>query len=93
MDFMDGNRLAGPLREIFTMDVTGAQGRCAGCGRIGMVAEMRVFEHAAGLVARCPGCDSVLMRLVRAPDRAYLDMHGMSFLEMPMAVSEPMPMG
>jgi hypothetical protein len=82
MDFMDGNMLAGALREIFTVDVTAAQGRCAGCGRTGMVAETRVYEHAAGLVARCPGCDSVLLRLVRAPDRAYLDLHGMSFLEL-----------
>jgi hypothetical protein len=84
VDYMDGNMLAGALREIFTMDVTVARGRCANCGRIGMVAEARVYDHAAGLVARCPGCDAVLMRLVRAPDRAYLDLHGMSFLEMPL---------
>jgi hypothetical protein len=84
MEWMDGNVLAGPLREIFTIDVTTARGRCAGCGRTGMVAETRVYEHAAGLVARCPGCDAVLMRLVRAPDRAFLDLHGMSFLEMPL---------
>jgi ribosomal protein S27E len=84
VDYMDGNLLAGALQEIFTIDVTTAQGRCAGCGRTGMVAETRVYEHAAGLVARCPGCDAVLIRLVRAPDRAYLDLHGMSFLEMPM---------
>jgi ribosomal protein S27E len=81
---MDGNVLAGALREIFSMDVTAARGRCAGCGRTGMVAETRVYEHAAGLVARCPGCDAVLIRLVRAPDRAYLDLHGMSFLQVPM---------
>jgi hypothetical protein len=81
---MDGNMLAGALREIFSMDVTAAQGRCAGCGRTGMVAETRVYQHAAGLVARCPGCDAVLIRLVRAPDRAYLDLHGMSFLQVPM---------
>jgi hypothetical protein len=85
VDYIDGNMLAGALREIFTMDVTTAQGRCAGCGRTGMVAETRVYEHAAGLVARCPGCDAVLIRLVRAPDRAYLDLHGMSFLQVPMA--------
>ena len=84
MDYLDGNMLAGALREIFSMDVTAAHGRCAGCGRIGMVAETRVYEHAAGLVARCPGCDGVLIRLVRAPDRAYLDLHGMSFLEVPL---------
>lgn len=85
MDYMDGNMLAGELREIFSMDVTAARGRCAGCGRMGMVAETRVYQHAAGLVARCPGCDAVLIRLVRAPDRAYLDLHGMSFLEVPLA--------
>lgn len=84
MDYMDGNMLAGELREIFSMDVTAARGRCAGCGRMGMVAETRVYQHAAGLVARCPGCDAVLIRLVRAPDRAYLDLHGMSFLEVPL---------
>jgi len=84
MDYMDGNMLAGALQEIFCMDVTAAYGRCAGCGRMGMVAETRVYEHAAGLVARCPGCDGVLIRLVRAPDRAYLDLHGMSFLEVPL---------
>ena len=84
MDYLDGNMLAGALREIFSVDVTAAQGRCAGCGRMGMVAETRVYEHAAGLVARCPGCDAVLIRLVRAPDRAYLDLHGMSFLEIPL---------
>ena len=85
MDYLDGNMLAGELREIFSMDVTAARGRCAGCGRMGMVAETRVYQHAAGLVARCPGCDAVLIRLVRAPDRAYLDLHGMSFLEVPLA--------
>jgi hypothetical protein len=84
VDYMDGNMLAGPLGEIFTMDITAARGRCAHCGRMGMVAEARVYEHAAGMVVRCPGCDAVLMRLVRAPDRAYLDLHGMSFLEMPL---------
>jgi ribosomal protein S27E len=84
VDYLDGNMLAGALREIFTVDVTTAQARCAGCGRTGMVAQTRVYEHAAGLVARCPGCDGVLIRLVRAPDRAYLDLHGTSFLEMPM---------
>jgi ribosomal protein S27E len=84
MDYMDGNMLAGALREVFTVDVTAAQARCAGCGRTAMLAETRVYDHAAGLVARCPGCDSVLLRLIRAPDRAYLDLHGMSFLEVPL---------
>jgi hypothetical protein len=26
-----------------------------------------VFDHAPGVVARCPVCDQVLLRLVRGP--------------------------
>ena len=82
--FTDGNALAGPLAEIFTVEMTMARGRCAGCGRAGTIAEMRVYEKAPGMVARCPGCDEVLLRLVRTPDRAYLDMRGIVALEIPM---------
>ncbi|WP_026877010.1 DUF6510 family protein [Jiangella gansuensis] len=75
-DYEDGNALAGPLGELFAVDVTTAIGRCAGCGRSGRVAELRVYSHAPGLVARCPGCDRVMMRLVRGPDAAWLDLRG-----------------
>ena len=81
-EWVDGNALGGALREIFTLDVTDATGRCAGCGRVGPVGEAHVYSRSAGMVARCPGCDSVLMRLVTAPDRMYLDMQGLSFLEL-----------
>jgi Zn finger protein HypA/HybF involved in hydrogenase expression len=80
--WLDGNALGGALREVFALDVTAANARCAGCGRIGPVAEAHVYARTAGLVARCPGCDSVLMRVVTAPDRVFLDMHGISFLEL-----------
>ena len=43
-----------------------------------------MYAHAPGLVARCPGCDEVVLRLVRAPDRAWLDLRGMVALEIPM---------
>jgi hypothetical protein len=79
--WVDGNELAGPVRELFAADVTVARGRCAECGLESMVAETRVFAHAPGAVARCVGCDSVLLRLVRAPGRAWLDLRGMSYLE------------
>lgn len=80
-DHVDGNELAGALRELFAIDVTVARGRCAGCGRESTVAETVVFSRAPGLVARCPGCESVLLRVVRAPDRAWLDLRGMTCLE------------
>jgi hypothetical protein len=31
------------------------------------MAEVWVFDHAPGVVARCPVCDQVLVRLVRGP--------------------------
>jgi hypothetical protein len=82
---LDGNALAGPLREIFAVDVTAATGRCAGCGRVGAVATLRVYTQAPGLVARCPGCEAVVLRVVRGPDRAWLDLRGTVSLEIPLS--------
>ena len=50
----DGNALAGPLQEIFAVDVTAATGCCAGCGNSGPIAALRAYTRAPGLVARCP---------------------------------------
>ncbi len=82
--FEDGNMLAGPLAEIFAVDVTAAIGTCAGCGRTGAVATLRVYGRAPGFVARCPGCDLVLLRIVRTPDAAWLDLTGTSSLRIPL---------
>jgi hypothetical protein len=82
--YVDGNALAGPLREIFAVDVTVATARCAGCGRTGSVAELKVYRHAPGLVARCPGCDEVVLRLVRRPADAWLDLSGAVHLQIPL---------
>ncbi len=83
--FVDGNQLAGGLQEIFGVDVTVARGQCAGCGMVGMVAQARVFDELGpGMVARCPHCDSVLMRMVRGRDRAWLDLRGLNYLEIPL---------
>ena len=85
--YTDGNALAGPLREIFAVELTAAVGQCASCGRVGTVAGLRVYQQAPGAVVRCPGCDAVLIRLVRGPDRAWLDVRGLVCLEIPL--SEP----
>jgi len=34
------------------------------------------------MVARCPACDAVLLRLVRGPDRAWLDLRGVTCLQL-----------
>jgi hypothetical protein len=81
---LDGNALAGPLREIFAADLTTATARCAGCARVGVVAELRVYVHTPGLVARCPACDQVVLRMVRSPDRAWLDLRGSAYMQFPL---------
>lgn len=83
MSYLDGNMLDGPLRELFAVDLSVAASRCDHCGRLGPVAGFRVYSHAPGLVARCPDCTGVLLRLVRAPDRAWLDLRGVTYLEVP----------
>jgi Family of unknown function (DUF6510) len=79
----DGNALAGPLQDLVRVDVTTAIGRCTACGRTASMAEVRVFDHAPGVVARCPVCDQVLLRLVRGPGRAWLDLRGLAYLQVP----------
>ncbi|PZS33099.1 MAG: hypothetical protein DLM58_08510 [Pseudonocardiales bacterium] len=89
--YEDGNALAGPLGEIFAVDLTVAIQRCAGCGRTGPLATLRVYRHAPGLVARCPGCDSVVLRLVRTPDAAFLNLTGTLNLKIPLSPSAQTP--
>jgi hypothetical protein len=79
---LDGNSLAGPLSEIFAAEVTAAQARCGGCGRTSMVAELKVYGPEPGLVARCPGCSSVLLRLVRVASEVWLDLSGTSVMRL-----------
>jgi hypothetical protein len=81
---LDGNALAGPLREIFAVDVTAATSRCVACGETGALATLHVYANAPGLVARCPGCEEVVLRVVRAPDAAWLDLRGAVSLRIPM---------
>jgi hypothetical protein len=77
-DYMDGNMLGGALGELFSMDVTSAVGTCVSCGASWAI------PHAPGMVARCPACDAVLLRLVRGPDRAWLDLRGVTCLQLAM---------
>ena len=81
----DGNALAGLLSEIFTVEATVGLARCRGCGRTSAVAELAVYGPEPGLVARCPGCSDVLLRMARTPDAVWLDLGGMSSLRLPVA--------
>jgi hypothetical protein len=82
--YQDGNALAGPLAEIFAVDLTAALGTCTACQTVGPLARLRVYHHAPGLVARCPSCGHVILRLVRSPESACLDLRGTLNLRIPL---------
>jgi len=80
----DGNTLAGPLSEVFAVEVTTAIGRCRSCGTASQLATLRVYGPDPGFVGRCPTCEDVLLRLVRTPDALWLDFSGISALRISM---------
>ncbi|MFL6045593.1 MAG: DUF6510 family protein [Propionibacteriaceae bacterium] len=80
----DGNTMAGPLSDVFAVEVTTAVGRCRGCGTSSQLATFRVYGPEPGFVGRCPGCENVLMRLVRTSDALWIDLSGVSALRIAM---------
>ena len=79
---LDGNAAAGALGEVFALEITTARGTCASCGATADLGAVVVYAHAPGTVLRCPACTAVLVRLVRGPDRIWLDARGVSCLEL-----------
>jgi predicted RNA-binding Zn-ribbon protein involved in translation (DUF1610 family) len=78
---LDGNGIGGLLQEVFAWEATTARGTCASCGAVGEVATLVVYAHAPGTVMRCPKCGSVLLRVVRAERRMWVDLRGLRSLE------------
>ena len=73
---VDGNAAAGILSEIFVPDLTAARAKCAGCGVTRTIGALIVYAHGMGTVVRCPGCDGVVLRLVRTTKHVWLDATG-----------------
>ena len=78
---LDGNAIGGLLGEIFAVEMTSAEGTCAGCGSVHAIGRAEVYVHAPGVVVRCPSCQQVLMKVVKVPGRAWLDLTGTRCLE------------
>jgi len=76
MTHVDGN--AAP-DDLFLRDLTAAVATCDSCGQSGPVATAMLYE-SLGTVLRCPACDSVLMRVVRAGGSVCVDMRGVRVL-------------
>jgi Family of unknown function (DUF6510) len=78
--YLDGNAVAGVLTEIFCTDVTTSECQCAGCEAEFVLAQAHAYMAGPGVVLRCPGCRSVLVRVARTPGRTWLDMSGLRHL-------------
>jgi hypothetical protein len=73
---VDGNAMAGPLAEIFAVDVTSAQVSCDSCGATNSLAEQVAYVGGPGSVLRCADCTAVVARLVKIRDAVWLDLRG-----------------
>ena len=81
---LDGNAAAGVLAEVFLPEMTMAVTTCASCGAVRPVGELRAYLQAPGAVLRCVTCGAAQIRLVRAPERAWLDFRGIRALQVEM---------
>jgi ribosomal protein L40E len=79
---LDGNAIGGVLLEVFGSELTAAPGVCAHCGAREQIAATDVYVHAPGIVVRCRHCEGVLLRVVRGRDRTWVDVSGLSSLEL-----------
>jgi Zn finger protein HypA/HybF involved in hydrogenase expression len=77
---LDGNAVAGLLREVFAVEMTTAMGTCGTCGATEPVGALHVFR-GAGIVMRCPHCDSVLVTIVKDDTRMWISSQGMRTLQ------------
>jgi hypothetical protein len=82
---LDGNAAAGIFAELFTFEMTTAEVTCTGCGASGPVGALLVWMTPMGTVVRCPGCDSVIMRVVHARDAWLFDMRGAAVIRVGMS--------
>jgi Family of unknown function (DUF6510) len=77
---LDGNAVAGLLQEVFAVEMTTAIGTCNACGATEAVGALHVFR-GAGIVMRCPHCDTVLVTIVEAGTRMWMGFAGVRTLQ------------
>ena len=81
---LDGNAVAGLLREVFAIEMTTALGTCGKCGATDEVGALHVFR-GAGIVMRCPNCDNELVTIVKSGSRMWIGFAGVRTLQVEMA--------
>jgi uncharacterized Zn finger protein len=70
---LDGNAVAGTLSQVYGDDMTTVLAECGGCGKVDHIGGLLAYVHAPGIVLRCSGCSTVMLRIVQTPARTYVD--------------------
>lgn len=83
---LDGNAIAGLLREVFAAEMTTAIGTCGQCGAREAVGAAHAYT-GAGVVLRCSHCDAALVKIVRADTRLWISFPGVQTLEVSVSSS------
>ena len=78
---VDGNALAGPLRDVFVHDMTSARIACNGCGKAEPIGAEHAYVQTPGIVLRCRHCEDVLLVMTRGGGRCLLAFQGSRWLE------------
>jgi uncharacterized Zn finger protein len=80
--WLDGNGIAGVLREVFEIEMTAVVRGCQSCGERHAVGAHRAYR-GAGIVLRCPSCGDVALRVAALPDRHVVHLRGTWTLTVP----------
>jgi uncharacterized protein DUF6510 len=81
-NWLDGNGVAGLLREVFGAEMSTALRGCASCGDTNALGAHRAYV-SAGVVLRCPSCSDLAVRIATLPDRHVVSLTGTWKLEVP----------
>lgn len=73
---LDGNGAAGPLREVFAVEMTAASCTCAACGRASAIGGLHLYGGAMGAVLRCPSCEALVLCITSGPAGHFLELRG-----------------
>lgn len=74
---VDGNAAGGALSEAFGRDVTAAEGVCARCGRVAVLADAVAEVDEAGVILLCRGCGHTLLTYLVTEADAVLTLPGL----------------
>jgi hypothetical protein len=85
---LDGNAFAGALAEIFTAEMTTAIGTCSQCGSSQEMGSVHAYQ-GAGIVLRCPRCDGVLVKIVKAESQVWIAFPALQTLQVATISPEP----